>query len=50
MLMQDVCTLGKQLVEAVVGVAAGEPAPEIPVQIAVIGKDEIQQYLDDGWV
>lgn len=50
MLMQDVCTLGKQLVDGVIDVHDGKPAPVVPVQIKVVGKDEVQPYLDKGWV
>lgn len=50
MLMQDVCTLGKQLLDGVVDVRQGKTPKEVPVQIAVIGKDEVQAYLDKGWV
>ena len=50
MLLQDVCTLGKQMVDGVVDVHEGKTPEEVPVQIAVVGKDEVQSYLDKGWV
>ncbi|MEV6987340.1 sugar ABC transporter substrate-binding protein [Sphaerisporangium sp. NPDC051017] len=50
MLMQDVCTLGRQMVDGVVDVHDGKPAPEVPVHVKVVGKDEVQAYLDKGWV
>ncbi|WP_432979525.1 sugar ABC transporter substrate-binding protein [Dactylosporangium sp. CA-233914] len=50
MLMQDVCTLGKQLVDGVVDVREGKQAPVVPVRIKVVGKDQVQEYLDKGWV
>jgi ABC-type sugar transport system substrate-binding protein len=49
MMLVDLCTLGKQMVDGMVDVHNGQPAPEIPVKIAVVGKDEIQGYLDKGW-
>lgn len=50
MLMQDVCSLGKKMIDGVVAKYQGEPAVDIPVSIAVVGKDELQKRLDDGWV
>ncbi|MET1073326.1 MAG: sugar ABC transporter substrate-binding protein [Umezawaea sp.] len=50
MLMQDVCSLGKQLVDGVVDVHQGRKAAEVPVRIQVVGKDQVQALLDQGWV
>ncbi|MCS7477887.1 sugar ABC transporter substrate-binding protein [Umezawaea endophytica] len=50
MLMQDVCSLGKQLVDGVVDVHNGKQAPEVPVKIRVVGKDQVRGLLDEGWV
>lgn len=50
MLMQDVCSLGKQVVDGVVDVHNGKTPPKVPVKIAVISGDKVQQYLDNGWV
>ncbi|PRY39639.1 sugar ABC transporter substrate-binding protein [Umezawaea tangerina] len=50
MLMQDVCTLGKQLVDGVVDVHQGKKPAEAPVRIQVVGKDQVQGLLDKGWV
>lgn len=50
MLLQDVCTLGKQLVDGVIDVHEGKKPAEVPVKIAVVGKDKVQSYLDQGWV
>ncbi|WP_350277887.1 sugar ABC transporter substrate-binding protein [Kribbella sp. HUAS MG21] len=50
MLLQDVCTLGKQLVDGVVDVHEGKKPADVPVKVAVVGKDEVQGYLDKGWV
>ncbi|HWO65787.1 MAG TPA: substrate-binding domain-containing protein, partial [Umezawaea sp.] len=50
MLMQDVCTLGKQLVDGVVDVHRGQRPPDVPVRIKVVGKDQVQALLAQGWV
>jgi ABC-type sugar transport system substrate-binding protein len=50
MLLQDVCTLGKQLADGVVAVHDGRTAPEATVKVEVVGKDKVEQYLEDGWV
>lgn len=50
MLMQDVCGLGKDMINSVVDVAEGKTAATVPVGVAVIGADQIQSYLDKGWV
>jgi ABC-type sugar transport system substrate-binding protein len=50
MLMQDVCSLGKQLVDGVVDVHEGKTPAEVPVKVAVIGKDDVEKYLSEGWV
>ncbi|MYU11637.1 substrate-binding domain-containing protein [Streptomyces sp. SID8361] len=49
-LLQDVCTLGKQLVDGVVNIKRGKPVPEVPVKIKVVGKDQLQALLGQGWV
>lgn len=49
-LLQDACSLGKALLDGVVDVHEGKPAPEVPVLIAVVPGDEMQGYLDKGWV
>ncbi len=49
MLLQNVCGLGKEVLDGVADVLEGKPAPVIPVRIVVVGKDEIQGYLDQGW-
>ena len=49
-LMQDVCTLGKQLADGVVAVHEGKTPEEVPVKVKVIPGDEVQRYLKDGWV
>lgn len=50
MLMQDVCSIGKGMVDGVVAVHNGEEAPVVPIEVAFITKDEVQGYLDNGWV
>ncbi|MHA3703145.1 sugar ABC transporter substrate-binding protein [Jatrophihabitans sp. YIM 134969] len=50
MFLQDVCTLGKQLADGVVDVHEGKTPPQVPVKIAVVPGDEVQGYLDKGWV
>ena len=50
MLLQDVCGLGKDMVNGVIGVSEGKPAPQVPVRVAVVDADEITSYLDKGWV
>lgn len=49
-LMQNVCMLATTFMDGVADVLEGKPAPTITPAIAVIGPDELQQYLDDGWV
>jgi ABC-type sugar transport system substrate-binding protein len=50
MLLQDVCGLGKAMVDRVVDVAEGRAAAPIPVETVVVGADEVQGYLARGWV
>lgn len=50
MFLQDVCTLGKQLADGVVDVHDGKTPPQVPVKIAVVQGDQVQSYLDKGWV
>ncbi|GGL79372.1 hypothetical protein GCM10010095_75520 [Streptomyces anthocyanicus] len=49
-LLQDVCTLGKQLLDGVVNIKQGKPAPEVPIKLKVVGKDELDGLLREGWV
>jgi ABC-type sugar transport system substrate-binding protein len=49
MLMQDNCSLGTQLVDGIVDVHEGKTPPKVGVKVAVIGQDEIEKYLKDGW-
>ena len=50
MLMQDVCSMGEDVLDGVVEIHRGGTAPDIPVKIVVATKDEVQGYLDQGWV
>jgi ABC-type sugar transport system substrate-binding protein len=50
MLLQDVCGLGKDMVNGVIDVSEGKPAPQVPVRVAVVDAAEIKGYLDKGWV
>jgi ABC-type sugar transport system substrate-binding protein len=50
MLLQDVCGMGKAMVNGVVDVAEGKDPQPIPVDTIVVGRDEVQGYLDRGWV
>ncbi|WP_249998509.1 substrate-binding domain-containing protein [Actinoplanes sp. M2I2] len=50
MLMQNVCLLGKDMVDRVVAKQEGRATPPIPVGIEVVGQDRMQKYLDEGWV
>lgn len=47
--LQDICTLGKDIANGVVDTAEGKETEPIPVNVAVSGKDELQDYLDKGW-
>lgn len=50
MLLEDVCTMGKRMVDGVVDLHEDKTPEEFPVQIAVVPGDEVQTYLDKGWV
>lgn len=47
--LQDICTLGTDLANGVIDKAEGKQPNKIPVPVGVVGKDEIQSYLDKGW-
>ncbi|MGW3654882.1 sugar ABC transporter substrate-binding protein [Streptomyces sp. NPDC005151] len=49
MYLQDVCTPAKGMVDGVLDVHKGKPAPTVPLPIKVVGKDDYQSYLDKGW-
>ncbi|MFI5959385.1 sugar ABC transporter substrate-binding protein [Cryptosporangium sp. NPDC051539] len=49
-LLQNVCSLGTELVDGVMDVHEKKPAPTVPVRIQVVGKDQMQALLDQGWV
>ena len=50
MLMQDVCTLGKQMMDGVADVLEGKTPEEVPVKLEAVAADEVQSYVDQGWV
>ena len=50
MLMQDVCGIGSGMADGVLAVLEGEPTPVVPIEVAVIGKDDVESYLSEGWV
>lgn len=47
--LQDICTLGTAIANGVVDKAEGKEVQKIPVPVGVVGKDELQSYLDKGW-
>lgn len=49
-LMQDVCTLGIEMVDGVVDVFTGQTPPIVPIPIAVIPAAQVQEYMDKGYV
>ncbi|WP_187271881.1 sugar ABC transporter substrate-binding protein [Aeromicrobium terrae] len=48
--MQDVCGLGKDILDGVLDVAEGKKAAPVPVKVAVVDKDEVKAYIAKGWV
>jgi ribose transport system substrate-binding protein len=50
LLMQDVCSLGKELVDGVVAVHNHKKPHKYPVKVAVIPASQLQKYLANGWV
>ncbi len=50
MLLEDVCSMAKRMVDAVVDIHEDKTPKQFPVQIAVVPQDEVQGYLDKGWV
>ena len=50
MLLEDVCSMAKRMVDAIVDLHEDKTPKEFAVQIAVVGQDKVQSYLDKGWV
>jgi hypothetical protein len=49
MMMQDFCTLGESIINAIVDKAEGnEPDPLLAV-IELVDVDEYESYVDKGW-
>ncbi len=50
LMMQDMCSAGTNIVDALVKINNGETVPDqVDVGIQMFGKDGIQAYLDKGW-
>lgn len=50
LMLQDLCTAGKQVVDSVVKLNDGEAVPEqLDVGVQMFSADGIQAYLDKGW-
>lgn len=50
LMMQDMCSAGTNIVDALIKINNGETVPEqVDVGIQMFGKEGIQDYLDKGW-
>ncbi|MFG1921785.1 sugar ABC transporter substrate-binding protein [Cryptosporangium sp. NPDC048952] len=50
MLLEDVCSEGKRIVDGIVDLHEKKTPQKVAVQVAVVGQDKVQGYLDKGWV
>lgn len=50
LMMQDICNIGPQVIDAIVKVGNGESVPaQIDVGVKMFGKDGIDDYMAKGW-
>ncbi|MFC5677963.1 sugar ABC transporter substrate-binding protein [Aeromicrobium endophyticum] len=47
--LQDICSLGTSIADGVIDKAEGKEVKPIPVPVGVVGKEDLQSYLDKGW-
>jgi len=49
MLLQDVCSVGKDIANDVIDVSEGKKPTALTTKVVVVPKDEVKGYLDKGW-
>ena len=49
MLMQGICPLAEAMVNGLIDMSEGKPVETTTATIVVVGKDEVQKYLDQGY-
>lgn len=50
LMMQDICNIGEQVVDAIIKVGNGEKVPaQIDVGVKMFGKDGLDEYMAKGW-
>ena len=49
MLMQGICPLAEAMVNGLIDMSEGKTPPKTTATIVVVGKDEVQKYLDEGY-
>ncbi|MGY2876137.1 ABC-type sugar transport system substrate-binding protein [Marmoricola sp. URHA0025 HA25] len=49
MLLQNVCTLGTQMMDGVADKLEGKTPPVVPVGLKAVTADQVQTFVDQGW-
>jgi|EndMetStandDraft_8_1072994.scaffolds.fasta_scaffold80994_2 ribose transport system substrate-binding protein len=49
MLLQNVCTLGQQMMDGVADQLEGKTPPVVPVELKAVTADQVETFVDQGW-